>query len=165
VFQVRSGIEGAGPWTYTVDPNAELADSWKFASNGAGTYDLSVYGPNGFFRAFKGQSGSAASVNLRSTILYNLTRSGITLQCQNLGTESTELRIRNLYGSEVITRVLNPGKAFEQFWSLEKVSCWYNLVISVDSEPDFQQQFAGHLETGRPSRTDPEIGAARTRPR
>ena len=139
-------------------------ENGRYRYQAAGTYDLSVYGPNGFFRAFKGQSGSPASVNLRSTILYNLARSGITLRCQNLRTESTELRIRNLYGSEVITRVLDPGRVFEQFWSLEKVSCWYNVVISVDSEPDFQQQFAGHLETGRPCRTDPEIGAARTRP-
>jgi phospholipase C len=165
VFQVRSVIQGAEPWTYTVGPNAELEDSWKFATNGAGTYDLSVYGPNGFFRAYKGQSGSTGNVNLQSAIVYNIARSGITLQCRNLGTESTELRIRDLYGSEVKTRVLDPGEVFEQFWSLEKLSCWYNLVISVDSEPNFQQQYAGHLETGRPSRTDPEIGSARARPR
>jgi phospholipase C len=165
VFQVRSAIKSGGPWTYTVDPNAKLADSWKFASNGARTYDLCVYAPNGFFRAYKGQLGSPSSVNLQSTIVYNVARSGITLQCQNLGTESNEVRIRNLHGSEVKTRVLGPGKAFEQFWSIEKVSWWYDAMISVDSEPNFQQQFAGHVETGRPSRTDPEIGAARARPR
>ena len=84
---------------------------------------------------------------------------GITLHLQNLGPEPSELRIQNLYDNEIVTQVVEPGKAFDRFWSLEKLSGWYSLVLSVESDPAFQQQFAGHLETGQPSRTDPQIGA------
>jgi phospholipase C len=156
VFQVRSGNIAARPWTYTVQPQAEIVDSWKFASRGAVAYDLSVYGPNGFFRAYK---GSKTSANLQSVIVYDIARGGITMQAQNLGPEPSELRIQNLYDNEIVTRVVEQGKVFERFWSLEKLSGWYNLVLSVESDPTFQQQFAGHLETGQPSRTDPQIGA------
>jgi phospholipase C len=158
VFQVRSGNMAAGPWTYTVQPQAEIVDSWKFASHGAVAYDLSVYGPNGFFRAYKGQSGSKTSANLQSVIVYDIERGGVTLQARNLGPATSELRVRNLYDNEIVRWVVERGEVFERFWSLEKLSGWYSLVISVECDPTFQQQFAGHLETGQPSRTDPQIG-------
>jgi phospholipase C len=156
VFQVRSGNTGMGPWTYTVQPQAEIVDTWNFERVGAVAYDLSVYGPNGFFRSYKGQS---RNVNLQSVINYDLLRGGITLQSQNLGSESVELRVQNLYDNETITQVVKQGRAFNQFWSLERVSGWYSLVISIDFDPAFLQQFAGHLENGLPSTTDPQIGA------
>jgi phospholipase C len=155
VFQVRSSNTAMGPWTYTVQPQAEVVDTWNFESAGAVAYDLSVYGPNGFFRAYKGQSGN---VNLQSAVNYDLLHGGITLQSQNLGSESVELRVQNLYDNETITQVVKQGRVFDQFWSLEKFSGWYGLVISVESDPAFLQQFAGHLENGRSSTTDPHIG-------
>jgi phospholipase C len=157
VFQVRSANTATGPWTYTVQPQAEIVDSWNFVSEGAVAYDLSVYGPNGFFRAYKGQSCNKTSTNLQSVIAYDLARGGITLQSQNLGLESTELLVKNLYDNEIVTRAVKRGEVFDQFWSLEQLSGWYSLVISVESDPAFLQQFAGHLETGQPSRTDPQI--------
>lgn len=161
VFQVRSANPLNGPWTYTVQPQAELADSFKFESHGEVAYDLSVYGPNGFFRAYKGGSGSAASVNFQSSIVYSISSDGITLQSQNLGAESAELQIKNLYDNGVVTKVVEHAAVANQFWSLQNYFGWYNLVLSVQSDPNFQQQFAGHLETGRPSRTDPQIGSVK----
>jgi phospholipase C len=155
VFQVRSGNTAMGPWTYTVQPQAEIVDTWNFERASAVAYDLSVYGPNGFFRVYKGQSGN---VNLQSVVSYDLVRGGTTLRSQNLGSESVELRVQNLYDNETITQVVKQGRVFDQFWSLEKVSGWYSLVISIESDPAFLQQFAGHLENGKPSTTDPQIG-------
>ena len=45
---------GDGPWTYTVGAGDELADSWNFRAGHETAYDLAVYGPNGFMRAFQG---------------------------------------------------------------------------------------------------------------
>jgi phospholipase C len=155
VFHVRSGNTAIGPRTYTVQPQAEIVDTWNFERAGAVAYDLSVYGPNGFFRAYQGQSGNA---NLQSVVSYDLVRYGITLQSQNLGSESVQLLVQNLYDNETITQLVKRGRIFEQFWSLEKVSGWYSLIISVESDTAFLQQFAGHLENGEPSNTDPQIG-------
>jgi phospholipase C len=57
VFQVRSGQAADLVRTYTVEPGKQLADTWNVASS----YDLSVYGPNGFVRYFKGSIGSGAA--------------------------------------------------------------------------------------------------------
>jgi phospholipase C len=157
VFQVRSGNSSTGPWTYTVQPQAEIVDSWNFSSSGTAAYDLSVYGPNGFFRSYKGESGSKTGANFQSAIAYDVVRGGITLQSQNLSSQSSELQVQNLYDGEIETRIVEQGEVFDQFWLLEKFSGWYSVAISVESDPTFLQKFAGHLETGKPSRTDPNI--------
>ncbi len=57
VFQVRSG-------DYTVGPHKKVTNSWPLLADGHTTYDLSVYGPNGFFRAFMGSIQGLAKANL-----------------------------------------------------------------------------------------------------
>jgi hypothetical protein len=94
---VRSGNTATGPWTYTVQPHAEIADGWNFESQGVAAYD------------------------------------------------------------EIVNRAVKQGEFFNQFWSLEKHSGWYSLVVSIETDPTFLLHFAGHLETGQPSRTDPQI--------
>ncbi len=53
VFQVRSGNPSDLVRTYTVEPGKELSDTWNVTTS----YDLSVYGPNGFVRYFQAASG------------------------------------------------------------------------------------------------------------
>jgi len=36
----------------------------------------------------------------------------------------------------------------------------YDLTVHIDSDAGFQRQLAGHVETGKPSVSDPAIGAA-----
>lgn len=50
---VLSDHHNDGPWTYTVEAGKQISDYWtsRFSEN---VYDLSVYGPNGFLRVFKG---------------------------------------------------------------------------------------------------------------
>jgi phospholipase C len=64
VFQVRSGNPADLVRNYTVEPGKSLADTWNFVSS----YNLSVYGPNGFVRYFNGIVGpSAANLEVRSS--------------------------------------------------------------------------------------------------
>ena len=57
VFHVRSGNPADPVRYYTVEPGKQLTGSWSAASS----YDLSVYGPNGFARYFKGNVSSGAA--------------------------------------------------------------------------------------------------------
>src|SRR5262249_2422947 len=77
-FHVRSGNAADPVRYYTVEPGKQLAGVW----NAAASYDLSVYGPNGFVRYFKGRIGSnAAAINVlssydtsdRGSILWKIT--------------------------------------------------------------------------------------------
>ena len=55
MFQVRSGSTTDPVRNYTVEAGKTLSGSWTVS----GSYDLSVYGPNGFMRYFKGSVGLA----------------------------------------------------------------------------------------------------------
>lgn len=154
VFQVRSGDGQSGPWTYTVGADDKLFDSWTFGDGGS--YDLSVYGPNGFFRSFKGTVSSAAA-NLAVTVSYDR-EPGITLEIRNLGTGATRVYVDDGYGGAAIELPLEAGKRVAWHWSLQSSFGWYDLTLRADSDPTFRRQIAGHVETGRDSMTDPAIG-------
>ncbi len=57
-FHVTSGNRTDGPWTYTTEAGRTLQDTWNSAYS-AGSYDLTVHGPNGFVRVFKGSNSTA----------------------------------------------------------------------------------------------------------
>src|ERR1700692_85041 len=92
VYHVRSGNTKTGPWTYTIQPGAEISDSWTLSANSRGAYDLSVYGPNGFLRSFKGSSSGQNIANLDIETRYDESGLGITLDITNLG-ESCQVSI------------------------------------------------------------------------
>jgi phospholipase C len=157
VFQVRSGSALQPPRSYTVSPNSQLSDVWDYAGLGLGAYDLSVYGPNGFFRAYQGSVNPAFSANIQSEIAYDVAGGGVTLTAVNRGTAACQLQILNVYTSAIVVKALNAGATFQQFFSLQKYNGWYDFVLTVESDRTFRQQLAGHLETGKDSTTDPSI--------
>jgi len=160
VFQVRSGNNQNGPWTYTVGAETSVSDIWAIAAGGQTAYDLSVYGPNGFLRALKGKVSGQGSANLHVESEYGGNGSSITVNIKNAGSASSTVSILDAYTGHSIARELNAGQSFNESWDLEKFFGWYDLVVTIDSDPGFQQQLAGHVETGRDSMTDPAIGAA-----
>ena len=79
VFQVRSSNSNEGPRTYTVGTSTSVSDTWQIAANNQMGYDLSVYGPNGFFRSFKGSISGPGKANLAIRTAYNKRTNAITL--------------------------------------------------------------------------------------
>jgi phospholipase C len=158
VLHVRSGDAQAGPWTYTVGAKADLADTWTFPEQA--TYDLSVYGPNGFFRAFKGSvsGGDKANLAVESDYRANAENPAITLEIHNRGAAASQVRITDAYTRRTVTLALEAGKSVTWHWSLEASFGWYDLTVDVASDASFQRRLAGHVETGCPSVSDPAIG-------
>lgn len=154
-FHVRSGNTSTGPWTYTVEAGKSLSDTWNVASNPNGEYDLSVYGPNGFFRAFKGGIG-AGRANLDVDSHYD--DAGFELTVTNRGTAACTVSIVNSYTNETMTHWLDRGQSVRKNWLLLASHGWYDLAIHVNTDQGFQHRLAGHIETGRDSASDPGIG-------
>jgi phospholipase C len=157
VFHVRSSDGKSGPWNYTVGAHDELSGSFAAAEDGG--YDLSVYGPNGFFRQVKGSfADGAPSVEVEDVV--TVTRSstvsspGITLTLTNPGSDPTTIRDGYKQASEPVV-VAGGGKA-ERHFPLEKSFGWYDLVVECGT--GFRRHFAGHVETGEDSVSDPMMG-------
>jgi phospholipase C len=154
VFQVRSGNTQTGPWTYTVGPHKEVSDSWALAISQT-AYDLSVYGPNGFLRAFKGgNTQGAANLSLDTTYSED---GGIALLIHNFDSTVAVVSVLHVYTGHTSSHDVKPGAVLTHHSSLEETFGWYDFVVTVASDASFLRHFAGHVETGRDSITDPAI--------
>jgi hypothetical protein len=154
VFQVRSGQAADLVRTYTVEPGKQLADTWNVASS----YDLSVYGPNGFVRYFKGSIGSgAAALDVFSKYRRN-DGGSIGLSVTNVAGSQAEVSLLDAYTGSSVTRVLRPEETFEDELSLRQFYGWYDLIVTVAGDPTFDYRLAGHVETGKDSFSDPALG-------
>jgi len=154
-FHVRSGEGQTGPWTYTVGTGDEASDN--FGIRGATSYDLAVSGPNGFLRTLAGGL-AASSANLTVNAIYEKGSEGITLVIRNQGSSAEKVNIFDAYSGKTRTQVLHPHSSVTYVSRLEESFGWYDLTVRVDSDARFQRQMAGHLETGKPSVTDPAMG-------
>jgi len=152
VFQVRSAAGAEEPRSYTVEPGKHITDTWDLGCH----HDLSVYGPNGFFRSFKGNSGS--QTNLEITASYRERPDEIVLQISNRGSERATVTVRNGYTSQGVALSLAPGGTKTERYSLSRTRGWYDLVITVQGDPHFEYRYAGHFENGEDSISDPAMG-------
>jgi phospholipase C len=157
VYQVYSGDGQTGPWTYTVGPNSEVFDTWSITASGQTGYDLSVFGPNGFLRVFRG--GSMA--NLESSAIYDGHKNGIVLEIQNRGETHVRVRVFDSYKNTTTDHELRPDEKIREFRSLQEFHGWYDFTIETESDPSFQRRLAGHLEAGYDSMSDPAFGASK----
>jgi phospholipase C len=159
VFHVRSGNTADAPQSFTVEPQKRLPGVWRAFGNNLG-YDLSVHGPNGFFRAFKGSASRSAS-NLLVRASYGAENDRISLTITNTGTQEVQVRVADAYRGMSHDEKLKPGQSKSKGWSLENSYGWYDLLVTVEGDTGYQARYAGHVETGEHSVSDPAMGRVR----
>ena len=154
VFQVRSGNSEDVARSYTVEPGKHLFGTWKVASS----YDLSVYGPNGFLRSFAGTvNSSAPALDVVSTYETG-GRGSIALAITNVADVRSEVMLLDGYTGKSLSQNLRPNETFQEKLSLARFGGWYDLIVKVSGHSRFKYQLAGHVETGKDSISDPALG-------
>lgn len=145
-----------GPWQYDAKPNTPNSDYFSVQSYGAGKYDLSVYGPNGFLRRFIGDI-NAAGANVEVTSSYDFTTAGqakLILTMVNNTAASVTFTVRsNGYRSDgPWTYTLTAGSTMTDYWNVQLyTNCWYDFTATVSNDALFSRRFAGHVEVGTES--------------
>jgi phospholipase C len=180
-FEARKGIFGersaGSPFTvysrtaigdmkvrnYAVAAGEHLEDSWAVAEFQGGIYHLRVYGPNGFYREFIG-SQEDPPVDFR--LQYSRDRSGIALSgdieivAANQDRRQTctiEARDHS-YGNSIQSRLLAPGKHVTLAIDAQKSAGWYDVSVRTATGGRFQKRYAGRVETGKWTTSDPAMG-------
>ncbi|MEV5811274.1 phosphocholine-specific phospholipase C [Streptomyces mutabilis] len=150
-FLVTSGNRTDGPWTYTTEAGKTIADTWNSVYSG-GSYDLTVHGPNGFLRAFRGAGkATGAEVTARHT------GDDLRLTFTNAGSDTARLRVADAYGGRSRTVTVRPGATVHHTVDLARSRRWYDVTVTSESDPAFLRRLAGHVENGRPGVSDPAI--------
>jgi phospholipase C len=154
VFHVRSTNNADPVRYYTVEPGKNLAGAWNVGTS----YDLSVFGPNGFARYYQGSIGSGAAVLDVVSAYGKQDRGSIELQITNVAANLAEVSIVDAYTGKSVQRFLQPQEKWQIKSSLEQFYGWYDLIITVAGDSTFEYRLAGHVETGADSISDPALG-------
>ncbi|KNB50542.1 phosphocholine-specific phospholipase C [Streptomyces caatingaensis] len=153
-FLVTSGNRTDGPWTYTAGAGRRIEDTWNTAYS-HGVYDLTVHGPNGFFRTFRGEGRSTGP---EVTARHDAATGGLVLTLANPGPEARRLTVTCAYGAPAETLTVGAGAAVRHTVRPRAAGRWYDVTVTSREDPAFRRGFAGHVETGAPGVSDPALG-------
>jgi len=156
-------MEAARTWSYALTPGDNISDEWALNDFENSLYHLRVYGPNGFYREFK---GNAQDPDLNADVQYQQDAAGKkftgNIQIGFSSGSATPLLVEvidNAYKSAPLTRtVYNAARFTPLVLNLQKSHCWYDFTIRVKGHTTFEKRYAGRVETGNHSFTDPLMG-------
>jgi phospholipase C len=152
-FQVRN---------YAVAAGDNVKDSWSLDDFANGKYHLRIYGPNGFYREFRGSHDDPAvdvklSYRRTGTPALNTNCEFQFVNRDNRQSRSIEIR-DNAYNSSDQKTSIEPGANASVVVDIRKSFGWYDLTVQVQGADDFIYQYAGRIETGNSSYSDPLMG-------
>jgi len=158
VFTAYAPDQGVGPWTYSLAAGTSLVDTLPGLSMSS-AYAVAVHGPNGFLRGFRGD-GERDFRSAVASIDHVAGGDTILIHLANRGTDVCTLALRPIaYGGSARTVTLAPGASRTLRYPIAASDHWYDFAIERPGT-GWNRRFAGHVETGRPSHSDPAIGQA-----
>ena len=148
--------------SYTVAAGDQLTDSWPLDP----VYHLRVYGPNGFFREFKGATTTppvTVSCDYEQDAKKQFT-GNVLVKLMN--TDAQRMHqvnvIDNAYHTQEQQKTLDKAgtKGAQQtiVLNLKNSYNWYDFCVKITGFDAFVQQYAGRVETGKAGYTDPHMG-------
>ncbi|MBT9332333.1 phospholipase C, phosphocholine-specific [Acidipila sp. 4G-K13] len=157
-------------WDYAVSAGDRIADEWRLEDFASEHYHLCVYAPNGFYREFLGTAGDPqVEIRLRSAHLDDATAVNAELQLINHDTlHAVTVVVEDAaYGGKPhMVKLSSAGRdhaGTRIAIDLTGSFGWYDLRIRAEGVPHFEQRYAGHIETGRESFSDPLMGRSITK--
>jgi len=149
-------------WAFAVKAGDKIEGKWKISSFDNEIYNLVVNGPNGFFRQFNGSMKdpmlTLVCTNELSGILQKPT-GNLQLVIDNKESLPLTIQLKDInYRSNTKTVKVNANSQKVISLNLQKSKGWYDFSVTIDGYDDYFKHYAGHVETGNESITDPFMG-------
>jgi phospholipase C len=149
-LQARSLTVAGAPYSYTIGAGDEL----NTALANPGTYDLSIHGPNGFFRHFAGSPAMVVTVEVHTDHRAGRLRLRLTAGGGH-HRGPVVVKIADAYGPERHIKLRGTREiTIDTYHS----GGWYDIALSTPSDATFGYQLAGRLESGARLTSDPQLG-------
>ncbi len=149
-------FEPVRTWAYGVRAGDTLSETWPLHEFEQEQYHLCVYGPNGFFREFRGDAADPV-VDIHFNY-QDKTTNGL-LQLKNKESRSATVEIvDHAYGAAQLSRTLAAGDTTTLRLPFEKSHGWYDFSVKIKGYENFEKRYAGRIETGKDSISDPFMG-------
>jgi phospholipase C len=155
--------EALKTWNYSVIAGDTLNDEWSLDSFDNGQYHFRAYGPNGFYREFRGNtSNPLVKIDVayeRGRIAKDKLTGNITVTVKNADSKPhTILVADNSYKGSSQTKTIAPGTITILNVPLSRSHGWYDHSVKVKGYEQYEERFAGRVENGEPGKTDPLMG-------
>lgn len=149
-------------WFYAVGAGKAIEDHYTIDQFSNKEYNLVVQGPNGFFRHFKGTATGADITVQCDYVRHGLFRKKVNgdleVIIQNHSSATQQLLLKDhAYGMEPQEVTVKPGAKKHITIKLEGSNHWYDFSVVLKDDPSFEWRYAGHVETGKESITDPQM--------
>jgi phospholipase C len=148
-LQARSLTLPGAPYSYTIGPGDDLAATLP----NPGSYDLSLHGPNGFYRHYAGSL--ATTIAVASQADSGTRRLRIRIAATAGSNRPAALQLADAYGPN---RHIEVNGTHEVTIPTDLSGGWYDVTLTSPSDPSFAVQLAGRLETAEDLTSDPQLG-------
>ncbi|MCJ8208589.1 phospholipase C, phosphocholine-specific [Mucilaginibacter sp. RS28] len=156
-------FEDSRNWSYAVKPGDMLSEQWQLAAFENKAYHLRLYGPNGFYREF---TGAANDPGVHTTIHYERNKLNNKVATGNLlvtihNTDSRPHQVAltdNSYKNIAQHVQVLPKQSVTLLVDTRKSHQWYDFSIKVTGAHLFEKRYAGRVETGKHTQSDPLMG-------
>jgi phospholipase C len=150
-------------WAYAIKAGDVLKDSIKIEDFDNEVYDLAISGPNGFYRHFAGSKQNPSIVVKaypeQSGLVAKKLTGSLVFTIENRSASLITLQIvDNKYKSASKTVSIKPKSSTNVLFNLTKNANWYDFSIVQTGNTVFKQRYAGKIETGEITQTDPYMG-------
>lgn len=149
-------------WSFAIKASDELQYNWPLNAFEDGKYHLRLNGPNGFFREFAGTANDPLLSIIADTELNRLTKAptgNIRLTIKNASANAVDIQLNDLgYQTNNLQKTIKPKSEEVLVLNLQKSYGWYDFEVKTSSNNQYLQRFAGRVETGKESFTDPVMG-------
>lgn len=155
--------EVARNWYFAVAAGDQLTYQWPLKAFENGLYHLRVNGPNGFYREFKG-SGNDTPVKVQCAYEKNKLNSAkltgnIMVNIQNTDSRPQTILISdNAYKTGDMVKIVPANSTVDVLLDLSRNYNWYDISVKLKDYNTFEERFAGRVETGVDTKTDPLMG-------
>lgn len=152
-------------WNFCVLPGDEINYQWSINDFLTDHYELQCYGANGFFRSFRGSKDAAALQVKVTAEMLNRKKATGKIEITTLSAQDQTITITdNAYGLPPETMTLKGGKLLRYTLDPTKSHGWYDFTVGITGNANFSQRYAGRVETGKNSISDPIMGRNRLTP-
>jgi phospholipase C len=156
-------FETARAWDFAVSAGDKLTNSFPLSAFRGKEYYLRLYGPNGFFREFKGTKNDPSLQVLcdyqRNPQQKSELTGNIALHFINRSSYAQTVQITdNAYDNRSIRRKIQPNNQKTIVLNVKANHGWYNFTVNINNNNYFVRQYAGRVETGGESISDPAMG-------
>jgi phospholipase C len=149
-------------WAFAVKPGDSLTYQWPLAAFENNRYHLRLYGPNGFYREVMGNAGDPAlqiAVAYEQDAKTQKPTGNVIIKVRNDAAGAVQVAVKDhAYKTNDATKTVAKGDAANIVLPLKNSHGWYDFSITINGFDAFEKRYAGRVETGAESFSDPFMG-------